>query len=396
VRIVIAGAGLGGLRTAEALRAGGFAGEIVLFGREDRMPYTRPPLSKAQLAAGPDFAAVAFRQRDGLDLDWRLGTGVRSADLAAREVRADDGAIVTYDGLVAATGVAARRLPLDLPGRHTVRTFDDCVRLAGELRPGRRVLVLGAGFIGCEVAATATERGCVVTVVALDPAPMAVPLGTLVGNAVRARHEARGVTFRLGRTVTGTAGNAVVLDDGTEVGYDVLVEAVGSRPCTEWLDGNGLDLGDGARCDNDLRVRPGVVAVGDVARFPNPLFDDVPRRVEHWQMPGETARRAAATLLADLTGAAAPPTPFRPLPSFWSDQFHLRLQSFGLPGIGQDAALLDGDLTGDTAVGYYRDGVLVGVVVLGMPKQAIRWRKAMLDGLQALVPPSTSSVAPVM
>lgn len=171
----------------------------------------------------------------------------------------------------------------------------------------------------------------------------------------------------------------VELSDGTVVTADVVVEAVGSVPNVEWLTGNGLDLSDGVPCDNDMRVCPGVVAVGDVARFPNPRYDDVPRRVEHWSIPVDTARRAAATLLADL-GLAAPDTaPFRPLPSFWSDQYGLRIQSFGMPALGaDDIRVFEGDPTGEVVAGYHRDGELVGVVMIGCASAVPRYRDLLL------------------
>lgn len=237
--------------------------------------------------------------------------------------------------------------------------------------------MIGAGFIGCEVAATARTLGADVTVVAPEPEPMLRPLGPALGAELRRRHEERGVRFRLGRTPV-AFGDGIELSDGERLKADVIVEAVGSAPCVDWLDGNGLDLTDGVLCDEALRVegRPDVVAVGDVARFPNPRYDDVPRRVEHWSIPTDTAKRAARGLL----GIDAPP--FAPLPSFWSDQYDLRLQSFGAPSLGGDIRVLEGDLADEAAVGYHRDGRLVGVVLLGLAKGIARYRKLLLDDFQ--------------
>lgn len=373
-RIVVVGASLGGLRAAEQLRAAGFRGDLVVIGDETHPPYNRPPLSKEVLAGEVSFGAVAFRMRPSVaDVTWRLGHRVVSADLSGRTLRLEDGEEIAYDGLVVATGLRPRRLPL--PGaegrRHVVRTLDDASRLRAALRPGVRVAVIGAGFIGCEVAATARSLGADVTVIAPEDEPMLRPLGLALGAELRRRHEERGVEFRLGRVPSAFTAEGVSLAGGGDVRADVIVEAVGSAPCVEWLDGNGLDLTDGVLCDEALRVegRPDVVAVGDVARFPNPRYDDVPRRVEHWSIPTDTAKRAARGLL----GIDAPA--FAPLPSFWSDQYDMRLQSFGAPALGDDIRVLEGDLGGEAAVGYHLDGRLVGVVMLGLGKDIARYRR---------------------
>lgn len=384
-RIVVAGASLGGLRAAEQLRAAGHTGEIVVVGDEPHPPYNRPPLSKEALATEITLDRVAFRMRPSVaDVAWRLGTPVVRADLAARTVHLADGTEIRYDGLVVATGLRPRRLdaPGTGPSRHVVRTLDDAAALRERLRPGVRAAVVGAGFIGCEVAATARTLGADVTVVAPEEQPMLRPLGARLGAELRRRHEGRGVRFLLGRTVARFTGTGLELSDGTQVAAEVVVEAVGSVPCVEWLDGNGLDLSDGVLCDGALRVegRPEVVAVGDVARFPNPRYDDVPRRVEHWSMPTDTARHAARTLLGQDAG------PFMPLPSFWSDQYDLRLQSFGAPGLGDDVRVLEGDLGGEAVVGYHRDGRLVGVVMLGAARRQAHYRGLLLD--DARVPAS--------
>ncbi len=198
------------------------------------------------------------------------------------------------------------------------------------------------------------------------------PLQEMMGRSLQHRHEQRGVRFHLGRVPTAFLGDdrvtGVVLDDGTELTADLVVEAVGCRPNVEWLDGNGLDLRDGLLCDNQLRVegRPDVVACGDLARFPNLLFDEVPRRVEHWTMVTDTAKKAGHTLGATLAGSHEDGV-FAPVPSFWSDQYGARIQSFGAVGLGDaDVRVIEGDLDGEVAAGYYRDGRLVGVVLVGL------------------------------
>ncbi|GGO90138.1 NAD(P)/FAD-dependent oxidoreductase [Wenjunlia tyrosinilytica] len=381
-RIVIAGASLGGLRAAEHLRAAGWKGRITVVGDEPHMPYNRPPLSKEALAGKTSFESLAFRPRAAAaDVEWRLGTAVTRARPAGRLVELEGGERLPFDGLVVATGTRPRRLRCEGPvvGRYTVRTLSDAEELSAALtRPGVRVVVVGAGFIGCEVAATAIGLGVTeVTVVDPEPLPMLRPLGELLARALRERHEARGVRFALGQGVAAYSGEdrvtGVVLTGGAVLPADVVVEAVGTVSNTEWLEGNGLDLSDGVLCDSALRVGglPYVVAVGDVARFPNARYDDVPRRVEHWSIPGDTARHAARTLVAALTGAAPVPAPFAPLPSFWSDQYEYRVQSFGAPVLGTaDARVLDGDPAGDVLVGYHSGGRLVGVVALGGPSAA--------------------------
>ncbi|MDX3381829.1 FAD-dependent oxidoreductase [Streptomyces niveiscabiei] len=375
--VLVAGASLAGLRAAEQLRAAGWTGQVTVVGDEPHMPYNRPPLSKEALAGRAPFESLAFRPRASVaDVRWRLGTAVTAADLDRRTVRLADGERLSYDGLVIATGTRPRRLrcPGPLAGRHTVRTIADARALRRELtRPGARVVVVGAGFIGCEVAATAVALGAgSVTVVDPLALPLVGPLGDLLAGCLLERHRRRGVRFVLGAGVAGFEGDGrvsgVVLSDGVVLGADVVVESVGSLANTEWLDGNGLDLSDGVLTDGRLRAggRPEVVAVGDVARFPNARYDEVPRRVEHWSMPTDTARHAARVLAAHLSGSRVEPAPFSPLPTFWSDQHDFRLQSFGAPSLGLgDVRVLDGDPDGDVLVGYHREGLLVGVVALG-------------------------------
>ncbi|MGA4838144.1 NAD(P)/FAD-dependent oxidoreductase [Streptomyces sp. G45] len=396
--VVVAGASMAGLRAAEQLRAAGWTGPITLVGDEPHMPYNRPPLSKEALAGEAAFDSLAFRPRAAVsDVRWRLGTAVVRADLDQRVVELDGGETLSYGGLVVATGMRARRLrcPGPLTGRHTVRTLDDARGLRAALtRPGARVVVVGAGFIGCEVAATAVALSAAeVTVVDPLPLPMVGPLGELLARALLRRHERRGVRFALGTGVTAFHGHdrvtGVALADGRVLAADAVVESVGSVANTEWLRGNGLDLSDGVLTDEHLRVggRPDVVAVGDVARFPNPRYDGVPRRVEHWSMPTDTARHAAKALTAHLTahltgGDGGGLAPFAPLPTFWSDQHDFRLQSFGAPALGMDdVRVLDGDPNGDVLVGYHRAGRLVGVVALGgraVATAAVRYRAELL------------------
>ncbi len=370
--IVVAGAGLGGLRAAESLRAAGFTGPITIVGDEPHLPYTRPPLSKEALAGGVDVSALEFRRKAVVDdVDWRLGVAVRACDLAAGTVGLADGTVLAFDGLVVATGIRPRRLPIPGPatGRFALRTAADAEALRHVLRPGAHVVVMGAGFIGCEVAATAVRLGARVAVVAVDDEPMIGPLGPDLGAGMRRRHEAAGVRFHLGHTIDSFAGGdrvrSACLSDGTELPADVVVEAVGSVPNTEWLAGNGLDLTDGVLTDAGLRIdtdRASAVAVGDLARHPNALFGDLPRRIEHWNMPTETGRRAGRTLAALVAGVDPDRTAFTAVPAFWSDQYDVTLQAFGLPGIATDVEVVDGSVDGPCIVAYHDASGLVGVV----------------------------------
>lgn len=388
-RVVIVGAGLGGLRTAESLRASGYADDIVVVGDEPLMPYNRPPLSKQALSTGVNADELQFRRRDAVgDVEWILGTGVVGTDLNGRTVTLGDGRSLDFDGLVIASGIRSRRLPIEGPpaGRFTLRTAADAEALRQHLRPGAHVLIMGAGFIGCEVAATARGLGCNVTVVAIDEEPMLRPLGAELGSAMRARHEARNVHWRLGHSVDAFHGDTHVtsasLSDGTELPADVVIEAVGSVPNTAWLDGNALDLSDGVVVDSAMQVLgtpAAVVAVGDIARHPNALFGDVPRRIEHWNMPTETAKRAGQTLAALMAGQEPDLSPFTAMPAFWSDQYEYTLQSFGMPGIAKLAEVVDGSVDGPCIVEYSDDSGLVGVVGIDRTSDLARYRRQLLE-----------------
>lgn len=389
--VIVVGAAMGGLRATEALRKGGYTGPLTVIGQELHAPYNRPPLSKDLLSGLVTHESVAFPQRAATaDVAWMLGSRVVAVNLVAHTVTTDDGTDHAWSALVVATGLRPRRLDIaELAGRHTVRTLDDAIALRDELVPGARVVVVGSGFIGCEVAATARKLGCDVTIVSPNELPIIRPLGRLVAEELKRRQEAHGVAFRMGRRVVEATGasriESVLLDDGSRIDCDVLIEAVGSECNSEWLDGSGLDCADGVLTDGAMRaistsgdVRDDVYVVGDIAKFPNAIFDEVPRRVEHWNIPTDTGRRAGAVLAAWLADDGSyeqvAARPFAPMPSFWSNQFELSLQAYGLPGLADDIRLLDGDISGEAILGYYRSGRMVGVVGLGMKSALLPYR----------------------
>ena len=386
--VVIVGAGLGGLRAAETLRAAGYAGAITVVGDEEYLPYNRPPLSKEALAGGIDVASLEFRRKPSVDdVRWLLGTPVVGSDLAARTVTLSDGTVLAFDGLVAASGIRPRRLPIPGPadGRFALRTAADALAVREYLTPGAVVIIMGAGFIGCEAAATAIKLGCTVHVVALDEEPMIRPLGAELGAAMRRRHEARGVHFHLGQTIDSFAGadrvRSVSLSDGTELPADIVIEAVGSVSNTEWLRGNDLDLSDGLLTDSSMQVHTALaplVAVGDLARHPNGHFGGVPRRIEHWNIPTETAKRAGPTLAAILRGEEPDRSPFLAMPAFWSDQYEFTLQSFGMPGIADRVEVVSGTVDEPCIVEYSDASGLVGVVGVDRTAEVAPYRKALL------------------
>jgi len=392
--VVIVGASMGGLRAAETLRNSGYSGELVVIGDEPHAPYNRPPLSKEVLAEHVDHAAVAFALSPALDdVTWITGNGVVSSHLDAHTVTLADGRVVEFEQLVIATGLRPRRLTeLGRPARgvHAIRTLDDAIALRAELVPGARVVVYGAGFIGCEAAATATTLGSHVTVVGKGPVPMLRPLGHDLANDIQHRHEAHGVTFRNDTRIARILGDdtisGVELDNGDVLECDVLIEAVGSLPNVEFLAGNDIDIESGVHVNETLHALhidgtpwPDVFAIGDVARFPIPQFDPKTRRVEHWNIPTEMARKVGRLIALSHGGdadahAAEEAKTFAPIPSFWSDQFEVSLLSYGLLDQGDDIRLLEGEVGGDCLYGYYRDGKMVGVCGIGMRQRVMSYR----------------------
>ena len=375
------GASLAGLSAARSLRKQGYDGRLMVIGDEPHRPYDRPPLSK-EFLAGTVGEADLLLEADGEDLraEWLLGARAVAlqVDGAERVLLLDDGREVRADGVVLATGAAARNLPGTdgLAGVHTLRTLDDARALRDELALGGRLVVIGGGFIGAEVASTAYALGLDVTVIEAAPTPLAGPLGETMGGIVSALHEAHGVRLLCGAGVKGLSGedrvDAVLLEDGRTVPADIVVVGVGARPCVEWLEGSGVELDNGVKCGADGRTGvAGVVAVGDCASWYDPRAG-FHRRVEHWTGARERPDAAVAALLS--WGAAEPGVP-RP-PYFWSDQYGVKIQFAG-HAAGADSVTVEEGATDDRSfLAVYRcAGQPVAVLAMNQPRLFMRWRK---------------------
>jgi NADPH-dependent 2,4-dienoyl-CoA reductase/sulfur reductase-like enzyme len=383
-RIVVVGSSLAGLRACETLRREGFAGTITCIGDEPHLPYDRPPLSKQFLRAEWESDRLSLRRGgfDDLELEWRLGVRACALDLRARQVELTGGARVAYDGLVIATGAAPRQLPGTPPlrGIHVLRTLDDAVALRAALRESARVLVVGCGFIGAEVAASCRRMGLEVVAVEPAPAPCMRGLGRTIGAAIARLHRDQGVDLRCGTHVVRFEGGARLeraeLSDGTRIEVDVAIVGIGATPATDWLEGSGLELADGVVCDATCAASaPDVVAAGDVARAWHPLHGEA-LRIEHWTHAVEQGVAAAQRL---LHGPEVPA--FAPVPLVWSDQYDVKIQLAGVTRPDDELCVLRGVPGERGFVGaYLRSGRLVGGVVFNEPRALIRLRQAIARG----------------
>ncbi|SOE09906.1 Reductase C-terminal [Streptomyces sp. 2323.1] len=431
--IAVVGASAAGLAAAEALRRFGWRGPLTLIGDEPHLPYDRPPLSKQLLHGAWEPEKLLLRtkdQLDPLDLDLRLGTRATGLDVATRTLTLDGGERLACAGVIIATGVAARSLPgaEGIAGVHTLRTLDDALTLRGLLAgDGRRLVIVGNGVLGCEAAAVARELGHEVTLVGIEEIPMAAAVGAEVGALLAEEHRARGVQLRTGAVdgfetapanPSGTGGGQVTAvrlanggtpasegkasggppgsggvaaggGGGSRLPADLVLLAIGSRPAVEWLADPALDTTDGLRCDAYCAAAPGIYAAGDVARWDHPQHGR-PLRFEHRMNATEQGMAAARNLLAELAteapaaadGDATPAQerrPFAPVPYFWSDQYDLKIQAYGLTAGADRIETTVLDRAQRRAVALYgRDGSAVGVLAAGLPPRRLRALRAVV------------------
>jgi 3-phenylpropionate/trans-cinnamate dioxygenase ferredoxin reductase subunit len=379
-RIVIVGGGLAAARTAEQLRRSAFDGSITIVSAEGHLPYDRPPLSKQVLRSELDDVTLKPREfYDDNNITLALGSAVRSLDAGAQTVTLDDGSQLEYDEVVIATGLVPRRIPSfpSLPGIHVLRSLDESMALREEAGAARRAVVIGAGFIGCEVAASLRGLGVDVVMVEPQPEPLASVLGEQIGALVSRLHRAEGVDVRTGVGVDSVTGQdrveKVALTDGSEVDTDLVVVGIGSRPATDWLEGSGVEVDNGVVCDRVGRTSaPHVWALGDVASWQNATGHQA--RVEHWSNVAEQARVLVPSLLGQEL-----PSNLVVVPYFWSDQYDIKIQCLGEPEADDVVHLVEDD--GRKFLAYYeRDGVVAGVVGGGMPGAVMKTRGKIAAG----------------
>ena len=404
--VVVVGASLAGWRAVETLRAEGFDGTISLVGDERHLPYDRPPLSKQVLAGTwpPEKAVLADKRRSSeLRILEVLGRRAVRLDAEGRKVELDDGTVLDGDALVITTGATPRRFPgtEDLgqsDGLFTLRTLDDSVALRAALTAveSASVVIIGAGFIGAEVASTCVSLGARVTVLEAMDIPLRNVLGPMIGAHCGSLHGANGVELRTGVAVAGIrkggtdaatgsgagagAGSGLVIDlaGGEPLRADVVVVGIGVVPSTEWLTDSGLELENGVVCDDRLFAADGIVSAGDIARW-NWRHDGGQEliRIEHWQVAAEAGVAAARSLVAGRSEAPS----FVPIPYFWSDQYGLRFQVLGNPGGGDEVQITEGSLDEGKFVALFgRAGRLRAVMAIGKPRQLMGFRPLLHAG----------------
>jgi len=380
--VVIVGGGLAASRTAEQLRRAEFGGEVIIVSDEVHVPYDRPPLSKDVLHRDDhDFADVTLKPREFYDennITLMLGSGVTTVDTDARTVTLADGSSVGYDELVIATGLIPRRIPSfpDLAGIHVLRNYDESQALRSEAGSAKRAVVIGAGFIGCEVTASLRTLAVEVVLVEPQPQPLASVLGEQIGALVARLHRAEGVDVRTGIGVKAVEGDGrvekVILSDDSEIEADLVIVGIGSRPATDWLEGTGIEIDNGVVCDKAGQTSaPHVWALGDVASWQDATGHQA--RVEHWSNVAEQARVLVPTLLGQEPPAVVV------VPYFWSDQYDVKIQCLGEPEAKDIVHVVSDD--GRKFLAYYeRDGLVVGVVGGGMPGKVMKARTKIAAG----------------
>ncbi len=389
--IVIVGASLAGMRAAEEIRHLGHAGRVVIVGDEVHPPYDRPPLSKQFLSGTWDVERIHHHTPDKLDsfgLELLLGHRAESLDTETRTVTCGDGSELHYDGLIVATGARPRKLPgtEDMAHVHVLRTLDDCLGIRSDLEAagaGARVVVIGAGFIGSEVAATCHGLDARVTVVEALPTPLGRVLGEQMGAACARLHLAHQVEVRAGvgveRLSNGSGGHTslvVQLADGSRLEADLVVVGIGVVPATEWLEDSGVTLDNGVVCSDSLFAADRVVAAGDLSRWTPPTLGEQ-IRVEHWTNAAEGGAAAARNLMIGSRAAA----PYDPVPFFWSDQYETKIQVIGLPGPDDEVVVVDGSVEEGKLVALYRRGDrLRAVLAFSRARQLMSYRPLLAAG----------------
>jgi 3-phenylpropionate/trans-cinnamate dioxygenase ferredoxin reductase subunit len=363
--VVVIGASAAGLSAVEALRAEGYRGSIRLVGSESHLPYDRPPLSKQILAGTWDRSRLELRPEEHyqrLDIQLALGQRATGLDLQNRTISLERSEPLHFDRLIIATGANARRLPILESASNVfyLRTIEDAFALSTVLRSARSIAVIGAGFVGTEVAAAARKSGVAVTLIDAGDNPLAQRLGALVGSRVARLHSDNGVVLRMRTSVLEAIRNGsniveLKLGNGDACACDAVIVAVGADPETAWLNGSSLQIVNGVECDEHCRAADGIYAAGDVANWFHPGYGRR-LRIEHRTNASEQGVAAARNLLGI-------PTVFCPIPFFWSDQYDVKLQSFGiLPANAQVSYLYGSAESGAFVAGYFEEERLVGVL----------------------------------
>ncbi|HWF51888.1 MAG TPA: FAD-dependent oxidoreductase [Solirubrobacteraceae bacterium] len=381
--IVIAGGGLAGQRCAEALRRRGYEGALRIVCAEPHRPYDRPPLSKEMLVGDYPRDSLHYRVPGWYEersIELLVGTAATSLSLAERRVGLSDGGTLRFDQLLIATGAVTRRLPVldGFENVSTLRTVEDAERLRAVIAERRRLTIVGAGFVGQEVAASARALGAPVTMIEAGPAPLLRILGEQVGGWFAHLHRSEGVEVITGTTVRGVqaaGGRAVALElsTGEAVGTDHVLVAAGVAPDTSWLAGSGLDAGPGVPVDAGGRTGvDGVYAAGDAAATVDPLAGTrVPG--SHWEAAGRQGARVASAMLGQATGEPS-------LASFWTDQYGIRIQHLGRASLA-DAVSIDGDpATRDFTATFTSSGRPVAVLLVGRPRDLPQARQMIVNG----------------